>query len=129
MKKLYLDLDSNNMILSISEFGGEPLVETKYDFDEVVLHCYKNNIDLGDGYHKFINNEIIKINTMSDQVRRRIEDTLRQQRETECFPVINRGALWYETLTDTQKNELRVWYRAWLDVTETLEAPKKPDWL
>lgn len=54
---------------------------------------------------------------------------LRQQRETECFSVINRGQLWYETLTETQKEELKIWYQAWLNVTETKVIPEKPSWL
>jgi hypothetical protein len=28
-----------------------------------------------------------------------------------------------------QKIELQTWYQAWLDITETGEIPKKPDWL
>lgn len=54
---------------------------------------------------------------------------LRQRREEECFSVINRGSLWYDTLTDSQKEELKVWYKAWLDVTETKIVPEKPVWL
>lgn len=54
---------------------------------------------------------------------------LRQQREAECFSVINRGSFWYETLTDKQKEELKVWYQAWLDVTDTLVVPEKPDFI
>jgi hypothetical protein len=32
-------------------------------------------------------------------------------------------------LTDTQKQELQVWYQAWLNVTDTLIEPVKPAWL
>lgn len=56
-------------------------------------------------------------------------DGLRAQREQECFPIVNRGQLWYEMLTDAQKSELSAWYNAWLDVTETLVVPTKPSWL
>lgn len=54
---------------------------------------------------------------------------LRDRRAFECFPIINRGQLWYETLTETQKAELKVWYQAWLNVTETRTVPEKPNWL
>lgn len=54
---------------------------------------------------------------------------LRRQRDVECFPIINRGALWYELRTEEEKNELREWYQKWLDVTETLVVPEKPNWL
>lgn len=56
-------------------------------------------------------------------------EELRQQREAECFSVINRGQLWYDTLTESQTRELQTWYQAWLDVTETGQVPKRPDWL
>lgn len=54
---------------------------------------------------------------------------LRAQRESECFSVINRGQLWYETLTLEQITELKTWYQAWLDVTTTKIIPTKPSWL
>lgn len=62
--------------------------------------------------------------TLNDKV-----ETLRERREIECFSIINRGSLWYATLTDKQVEELNAWYQAWLDVTETLNEPTKPEWL
>ena len=61
--------------------------------------------------------------------KRQATDEYRRLREKECFPVINRGQLWYETLTADQVLELRTWYRAWLDGTEELTIPEKPLWL
>lgn len=57
------------------------------------------------------------------------KESLRHQRQLECFSVINRGALWYDTLTISQKEELNIWYHQWLDVTETFEVPQEPIWL
>jgi len=54
---------------------------------------------------------------------------LKQQRETECFPIVNRGQLWYDTLMQEQTQELNTWYQAWLNVTKTREVPNKPEWL
>lgn len=56
-------------------------------------------------------------------------NNLRNQREIQCFPIINRGRFWYDTLTENQINELRIWYTNWLDVTETKIIPEKPEWL
>lgn len=56
-------------------------------------------------------------------------DHLRAQRERICFPVINRGELWYSRLTEEQRAELEAWYQAWLDVTETKVIPETPDWI
>ena len=56
-------------------------------------------------------------------------ESLREKRAEICFPVINRGKLWYERLTNEQIAELKVWYQQWLDVTKTLIIPKEPKWL
>lgn len=76
----------------------------------------------------------IKKQTVIDYVKpaRSIESqlkSLRTKREKECFSIINRGQLWYSTLTAEQYRELQVWYQAWLDVTKTLVIPEKLGWL
>ena len=61
-----------------------------------------------------------------------LEEKIREfriKREYECFPIINRGELWYSKLTESQKKELDDWYLAWLNVTETLIEPLKPEWI
>lgn len=62
---------------------------------------------------------------------------LRYLRDVYCFPIINRGVLWYNRLTEEQRLELDVWYKEWLDVTDKYTEgidietiiPKKPEWL
>lgn len=54
---------------------------------------------------------------------------LRLRRAEECFSVVNRGKLWYNCLTMEQLAELKNWYFAWLDVTETKVIPTRPKWL
>lgn len=54
---------------------------------------------------------------------------LRVEREKICFPVVNRGELWYNKLTAEQKEELNIWYQSWLDVTITKVKPITPYWL
>lgn len=56
-------------------------------------------------------------------------DNFRHLRETECFPYVNRGQLWYATLSVKQLSELTAWYKAWLKVTETKVVPERPSWL
>lgn len=68
-----------------------------------------------------------------------ILEDLRMRRERECFSYVNRGALWYNTLTSEQQQELNTWYQAWLNVPqvyletkpEDIETiiPAKPIWL
>ena len=54
---------------------------------------------------------------------------LRLRRQNECFSYVNRGQLWYTMLSVKQIAELTVWYKAWLNVTDTLVVPEKPSWL
>lgn len=54
---------------------------------------------------------------------------VRELRKIECFSIINRGKAWYDTLTPLQLQELKNWYHAWLDVTETKIIPARPKWL
>ena len=39
----------------------------------------------------------------------RQQDELRKRREAECFPIINRGILWYEKLTTELPASLQNW--------------------
>lgn len=57
------------------------------------------------------------------------QEALRIRRVSECFTIINRGDAWYALLTEEQRAELQTWYQAWLDVTETLVVPAKPEWI
>ena len=66
------------------------------------------------------------------RIRREHNDILqilRRLRSNKVFPIINRSNFWYDSLTQQQKDELQVWYKKWLDVTDTLEVPNKPTWL
>lgn len=54
---------------------------------------------------------------------------LRFAREIECFKLVNRSQLWFNTLSPQQQTEVQEWYQAWLDVTETGQVPTKPEWL
>lgn len=61
--------------------------------------------------------------------KKRYAILIRERRANVCFPVINRGKLWYDSLTREQLNELKIWYKAWLDAPETLSIPASPTWL
>lgn len=74
------------------------------------------------------NNCVVDYDNTIDKIIER-KNELRARRQSICFPIINRGQLWYNTLTESQKKELNIWYKAWLDVTETLTEPVKPEWL
>lgn len=82
------------------------------------------------GAYKLIDGKLVKDEQyVSILLEEKQKKQLRRLRESECFKVINRGILWYNTLTEDQKKELDTWYHQWLDVTETLTVPEVPTWI
>lgn len=57
------------------------------------------------------------------------KEMIRSRRAEECFPIVNRGQVWYDLLGEEQKSELSAWYREWLDATETKTIPERPAWI
>lgn len=75
--------------------------------------------------YKIENGKFIKIKDESELRA----NAIRTRREKECFPIINRGGLWYDKLTDEQKTELSAWYEAWLDAPATGIMPGLLTWV
>lgn len=83
-----------------------------------------------DSYYLSEDNILVKSDDKQKEIENQRELTnLRHQREKACFPYINRGVMWYNRLSAEQKDELAVWYQAWLDVTNTKVVPQTPEWL
>lgn len=96
---------SKDELANIADWWKE---HQEYDINE-----YENHIEI-----------TLRPNWEAEQLQR-----FRRERKQVCFPVINRGSLWYSRLTIEQKEELDVWYQAWLDVTETKVKPETPSWI
>ena len=108
------------------------------DYSNKAEFCNNNNlriveIEADEQGRRF---QIVEIPASTEE---KILNNLRARRERECFIYINRGALWYNTLTTEQQQELNTWYQAWLNVPQVyLETkptdietiiPTKPSWL
>lgn len=111
------------------KFTAEELTQELVDF------CNNNNF-----YLKDINevrlakdgSEVTYIYELAEVPAPTVEEQreyIRQLRVSKCFSCINRGQLWYDMLTAKQKEELRLWYIAWLDAPATLIIPEPPEWL
>lgn len=125
--KIAIKKEQNGLIYidktALQKFNEETLKQPPYNYSFVEVEKedfepYDFNDDLTFSLKKY---NARKLNAQ--------KDALRVQREIKCFPVINRGQLWYDTLTEKQKAELKEWYIAWLDVTDTLIIPIKPEWV
>lgn len=89
-----------------------------------------NDFEENHGSYYVSNGKLVKSNDKQKELENNRQLTsLRVQREKICFPYINRGELWYNKLSAEQREELGVWYQAWLDVTETKIIPAVPTWL
>ena len=117
-------LDENNYLTCVcidAELENSIEVETPENVDAFIdmFRAYKYE----DG--KLVLDEV-RLDELNNEY---LMDELRYKREKICFPIINRGALWYEKLSEEQRVELNAWYQAWLNVTETKTAPEMPEWL
>ena len=116
--------DNDGFVLSFAYIGnlvnGTEVTEPE-DIDQFLHQFYA--FQLLDGKLVY-NGEAYEAHVVEE-----MRTELRLRREKECFSVINRGQLWYEGVSLTQLLELRQWYKAWLNVTETMVVPEKPAWL
>lgn len=116
--------DTNGFVLSYAYVGdlvGGIEVQEPADIEQFLHQFYAYRLQEGalvydaDAYQQHLDEEL--------------KAEYRQRRETECFAVVNRGQLWYEGISIQQLLELRQWYKAWLEVTETMVVPEKPAWI
>lgn len=123
--KAIITIDDDGYVVDYIIVGGvEGGIEVdRLPNDEDVAHLNTNSFRLVDGKLEFDEARYKELEL--DRQRHGI----RLQREEECFPIINRGGIWYELLSDENKIELMAWYQAWLDATETLIIPEKPTWI
>lgn len=88
-------------------------IETEMDLDKI-LYC-----DYIDG----------ELHYNEDYIVLDRQNKIRENREINCFPIVNRGQPWYNTLSTEQIVEIQTWYQAWLDAPQTFVEPETPVWL
>lgn len=122
---MLVNIDKNNYIICAVCDGV--ILENGIEVDEPqnIDNFWENHSS-----YQLINGELVLDEKKLQQDKQEAQiNNLRIKREKICFPIVNRGVLWYNTLTENQKNELNNWYKAWLDVTLTLEEPQIPSWI
>lgn len=121
---MYITVDDNNYINGYATIGN---LLNSIEVNDVLDETF-----FADNFfaYKYENGSLVFDEDMAHHVaHEKMLNELRLRREEECFKYINRGTLWYQSLSVEQNNELAAWYQAWLDVTETLEIPERPQWL
>lgn len=118
-------LNENGYVSSYATIG-DILDSIEVDENLIDIQDFEENFE---SYY-YENGTLIKSYIREEElVIERQKDELRIQRQRECFSIINRGQLWYNSLTEEQLNELNIWYKEWLNVTDTFIIPTKPSWL
>lgn len=122
---MQITVDSKGYVTCFCQYGGTfdngIDIEEPKDFEHFDEHFMAYRYQ--DGQLEFDAEKDSEIKTEGQR------NLIRQHRDEVCFPVINRGEMWYSILTDAQKEELKAWYTAWLDAPETLVEPEMPTWL
>lgn len=123
MVKVYIKEIENGILFT--KQSNRQGFDYPFDLSDEEYKEFKSNYEL------FIleNGQLIKdINRNQEHKLKHTKEELRRKRK-EVFNIINRGKLWYDSLSEVQEQELNEWYDAWLKVTETLVIPLKPIWL
>lgn len=113
----------------VEDFFELELTEEKYQELMQNIGSYRVNIQGSIPTLEFIIKTPEQILEEEQREQEALMARLRRKREQECFSVVDRGYLWYMQLTDLQLRELKAWYQNWLNVTETLEVPERPEWV
>lgn len=129
MMKIKVLYDKDNLIYAYApyeEFGANIIVGE----EGLSMGCSEAIIDwdgqLDPCMCTYEEGKLVESQSRIAQVNR---EAITIRREEECFSVINRGGLWYDLLTEAEKDELLQWYQDWLDAPETGIIPEKPTWL
>lgn len=126
---MYARVEKDNIIIGLLDDKDYETICNKEDFAKIsstVDRIYDEN---GVPMYKYLNGVAVFRDDYQDAIAQCAVADFRRTREKECFPVVNRGKVWYDTLTAEQEDELKQWYKEWLDVTETKVKPTKPEWL
>lgn len=119
---MWVEIDDNGYIIGYaSTLSEDAKIQGIVKLDSVPTDFYDDF-----SHYRYIEGALVKQeNYISDLDKQ----TIRENRTRICFPIINRGQLWYDTLTDEQRNELSVWYQEWLDAPQTGVEPNSPEWI
>ena len=134
LEKGYLQSDTlfiqhHNAVEEVKEQGHyETLVEYPNGGKDVSWVVDVPAVEAKEAYDEYENIQVY-IPYSEEELESMKQQEIRNRREKECFPIINRGSLWYNKLTEKQKAELSTWYEAWLDAPATNVIPNKPSWI
>lgn len=121
----YKKISEKEMLIILEKYKNTYIQINNKDLNNFIIHF--TNIPKSGIFIKEEN--IVLLEFEEELLNKYLIEEFRIRRNQECFPIINRGKLWYDNLTNSQLEELNIWYNEWLNVTETLIDPIKPIWI
>ena len=128
------------MLIGVRKFGdridfwSEAYTQTRIDHNVLADPPYNfTPMEVPDEYVKDMQssdfNEDMTFNVTKYKNRKaeELKQHLREERQYRCFDIVNRGEVWYATLTQEQFDEIREWYDKWLHITDNINGETKPE--
>ena len=97
-------------------------------FEQDPNTIYRAKYVLGNGEILRRCEAVTNVDAMFPAEKNQYRGILRRRRRRECFRYTD-DEDFVSGLSAEQKAEFNVWKQAWLDVTETLSVPTRPEWL
>jgi hypothetical protein len=96
-------------------------VPNTHNPDDISIDCFSKN---SSGVYSFSQS------LYNDHINSKKMDYIRKKRVFECFRIVNRGQMWHNNLTQSQRDEVQAWYNAWLELPNradlNIDSPQYP---
>lgn len=123
--KMNVQLDENGYIKNFVICGESPNCTLEVDYPSQFME----RMEFAQAW-KYDGEKLVFDETRANELKlERQKDEIRWQRQNQCFPIINRGQLWYSRFSNSELEMLKEWYQEWLDAPETMVVPERPEWL
>lgn len=106
-------------------------IETSSEERDVLFHEINKRTSEENIYQTLgivIENDKLKVDVTPRPIDEQ-KNIIRRLRKNRVFPIINRSQMWFNSLSEQQKQDIQIWYQQWLDAPNTLIMPKRPNWL
>lgn len=117
----YIKRDPNDLkIIAASEVQFDP----DFEYSE-------ENYELGFDGKLYSESEMLSEQYLAQEqvyLEELSKNDVRIQRNIAFNKYIDKSVLWYESLTDEQKRELKIWYETWKDAPKTGIIPQPLSW-
>lgn len=124
-----VSIDENGYVTSWQYSESDGILNDSIEVDDDQIDHLEEFIRCCEAFKLEHDQLILNEQKLESWIQQKKKTDIRIKRAQECFPIINRGNAWYQTLSEQQKEELSNWYSNWLDAPQTMQIPEKPIWI